>query len=693
MKISWKIVQFLLIAPLLLGALTGCKKDDTTTTTTSNHYYDPKIPFGNINLNSAKVGNVLNLQADVSVLNKIKLTWKIPAIYQTLEHKVVIYKRKTPPADFNLICPKPSDQFYSMCPGDEVNGASLYLATEVEDEQWVDQNTAADDEAGNIAVSVDTDYSYWVFMQINGTDWASGVRIDVHSKAPGSNFALPAPAVFWEHEKWSYGYAPISNNNQNFLQSMDAGNASPGDYRGGIALAASGNILYYADTKNNRVVIWARDGALACEQYTDEYEKSACLLGYIGAPMSAMNILGQEDVTKTLACGDSGSLPNNECLTAPRKVSVVGNRLFISDSGNNRIVVYNHLPTNGCVQNNGSGLITPRDCTPDWVIGKAGLMDLNNSYTLSGYGKSILNNPTDVVGKEDALFIADTGNNRILRIDNYTDRSSFNCTTDTWTSPLCEFSGVLGQEDFYFNKTFASMYDQNHNIIIQSALMDTLHPDYENLLKRYFRQPTRIIFTPDEKMLVLANEQFQINNGIGGYSSMFSRVLIFNTNPIADSTSSCNAGTFAVGDCDANDVIGQVQFNKLFTSPNNTIADYESLTSAIYSMDDMDLLEVPPAEGAEASTQLLVGISSATNDVMFWNNWPDKVNDGYPKNAVAVDPQGASTNPITGLVMPDLQSLCSVRISGDSLNIYINDCGGHKVHEISAADYTSSLGN
>lgn len=712
MKNTVLYIKFILISFALITAV-GCKKEEDKETADKQYYYDPKIPFGNIDLNTAKIKNVENLTADASVLNKIKLKWRIPALYTTLPHKVMIYKRREAPAGFDIICPKPAASQTSLCPADEANGAQIFLYKELQASELLDQNELDEngDEINN--VDLDMNYSYWVFLKVNDKDWSNGVRINVRSKSKGSSFELPPPAKFWEFKRWSLGYDPISNGTVNFLQSMQPGKALPGDIKGGISLAYSGNVLYFADTDNNRVVIYARSGALSCEQFTDEFEKSACLLQYIGSPMVATNIIGQSAPDSTYPCGgpyekilaaggnddgicDAGEtcennpLPQNECLTKPRKVSVVGPRLFISDSGNNRIVVHNNLPTNGCITDNGSGQVTPRDCTPDWVIGKAGLLD-TNTYNLGTSGNAILKDPTDVVANDGKLYIADTGHNRIVKIDNYFNRDMFNCTPDTWTTPLCDFDAVLGQADFYTDFSFGSMVASNPAIIVQSGLKDTIDPQYENILKRYFKKPNRIVFNQDGKLLIGANEEFANPNSIGGKSSVHSRILIFNENPIADITSTCNPATFETGECDADDVIGQAQFNKLATVSDGSPASYNQLQEGLFSLDDFDLISVPSDIEDEPNKEILIGVSSVTNEVYFWDNWKNKTVDGYPKTSKAIDPQ-AAPHPTTGQLMPDLKNICAVRGSVESTNIYITDCEGNRVHEIQAADYVVNPG-
>lgn len=700
-----KLLNILIIMGLPLFVV-SCNTTDDEEVEEKQYYYDPRIPFGTISLTKSKVLDVTNLRADTSVLNKIRLSWTVPPLYTTMDYTISIYKRRQPPESFNIKCPAPEGNDASLCPADEASGAPLYLRSAMQGVAYLDENIIDEEGVESNDVAADTDYSYWVFVKINENDWSNGVRIDVKSKAPGSSFTLPSPLKFWENKRWSLGLDPL-NGNVNYLQSLNPGAVVPGDNKGGIALAYSGNTMYVADTDNNRVVIYARNGAMACEDFTDEVEKSACLLQYIGAPMVAMNVLGQAAPGTTYPCGgpyenifatggnrdgicDAGEecennpLPQNECLTKPRKVSVIANRLFISDSGNNRIVVYNNLPTNGCITDNGTGIITPRVCTPNWVIGKAGLMDTTPSYPLETLGNSSLNEPTDVNAKDGNLYVADTGNNRVIKIRQYFNRDVFNCTSETWTSPLCRFTKVLGQPDFYTRTTFEDLLTANPNILIQDGLKNTLHPDFDGLLKRYFRSPNRIFFTEDGKMLVSSNERFSQLNPIGGQNALHARIMIFNENPIAEETSPCNPATFNVGDCDADDVIGQERFDRLLTVSGEGESNYNELAIGLYSIEDFDLISTPNEEGENIET--ILAVSSVTNEVYYWNNWRNKTLEGYPKSAKAVNPNGAP-NPVNGQLLPILQSLCAIRMSDISNNVYVTDCGGRRVHEISAADY------
>lgn len=729
-----KILKIALLLPIVF-MLISCNKKDESETTPREYWYDPRIPFGNISFNNTKIKDVTNLRADTSILNEITLRWNIPPLYTTMPHKVMIYKRRDPPEGFTIACPNDPNQTTSLCPQDEANGAAFYLYQELEASEFRDWNWTDDngDELNNIDIA--TKYSYWVFMKVNDNDFSNGVRLDVVSKAKEGNFQLPPPAKFWEYKQWTYGYdaSPgFGGHLMHTLYSMSPGIPSPNEIKGGIAMAYSGNMMYVADTDNNRVLVYARSGALACEGYTDEYEKSACLLQYAGSPLVVQNVLGQETNDGVLPCHgviennnagtgnrdgicDSGevciynNLPFNECLTRPSTVNVIGNRLFISDSGNNRIVVYNQLPINGCITNNGTGILTPRECTPNRVIGKAGLLD-ENEYPVSTHGNASLDNPTGVTGRDNDIYIADTGNNRILKIENFGSTSSFNCTTGTWTpggypTSLCQFTKVLGQRDFFYKKTLDDFLTEQPNIILQDGLKDTVHPDYVFLFKRYFARPNKIVFNEDGKMLIGSNEMLTRPNAIGGKSGLFGRIMIYNENPL-DDNSSCNLASFDLGECDADDKIGQEDWGRLFTIGGlGDATAYNQLSSGFYSLNDFDLVKVP-LDNSEYN-EMIVGVNSTNNQVYFWDNWANNNLPGKPKTNVANNPNGA-VNPMTGQMMPILENICSVKVSLDSTAVYISDCGSRKpecitspstagsckvgrVYQIQAADYIINL--
>ncbi|OGQ13813.1 MAG: hypothetical protein A3B70_03965 [Deltaproteobacteria bacterium RIFCSPHIGHO2_02_FULL_40_11] len=115
-------------------------------------------------------------------------------------------------------------------------------------------------------------------------------------------------------------------------------------------------------------------------------------------------VLGQSnfEVADTNS-GASGSNAAASSLFSPKAVHFDGTKLFVADSSNNRVLIWNSAPTSN-KQN------------ADVVIGQTD--KLGNTANQGGAtGQSTLSNPTAVFSNGTRLFIADTGNNRILIFD------------------------------------------------------------------------------------------------------------------------------------------------------------------------------------------------------------------------------------------------------------------------------------
>jgi hypothetical protein len=106
--------------------------------------------------------------------------------------------------------------------------------------------------------------------------------------------------------------------------------------------------------------------------------------------MDADAVIGQPDfTTRAAATSQTG-------LRTPMRVFCDGQRLFIAEFGNNRVVVFNTIPTT----NNASA---------DVVIGQS-------DFTSGGFNlmRNTLRNPTGVASDGRWLFIVDYNNNRVL---------------------------------------------------------------------------------------------------------------------------------------------------------------------------------------------------------------------------------------------------------------------------------------
>jgi DNA-binding beta-propeller fold protein YncE len=143
------------------------------------------------------------------------------------------------------------------------------------------------------------------------------------------------------------------------------------------SVATNGTLFYVADTNNNRI------------------------LGYNNIPTStdqaADFVIGQDDLNT------GGASPTSlTTLSYPTKVSISDDtipKLVVADSGNNRVLIWNTLPTS--------------NAAPNVVVGQAnftsGKPNRNGSPTAA-----TLSNPTAAMIANGQLFVVDSLNNRLL---------------------------------------------------------------------------------------------------------------------------------------------------------------------------------------------------------------------------------------------------------------------------------------
>ena len=138
---------------------------------------------------------------------------------------------------------------------------------------------------------------------------------------------------------------------------------------------------------------------------------------YLETNQSADVVIGQVDFTHNSA--NQGQLnPLANTLKNPRGVSICRDKLIILDKNNNRVLIYNSIPTS----NNASA---------DVVIGQSNF-ESNSAGTLINK----LSAPNNVYCYGDKLFIVDSGNNRVLIYNSIP--TSNNASADV----------VIGQVDF-----------------------------------------------------------------------------------------------------------------------------------------------------------------------------------------------------------------------------------------------------
>src|ERR1039458_1963552 len=157
--------------------------------------------------------------------------------------------------------------------------------------------------------------------------------------------------------------------------------ATQNDLRLATAVASDGVHVVVADTDHNRVLIWNRVPA--------------------SNNTAADVVVGQPDFVSTSLPGNQ---PNAKSMRGPQGVWIQNGKLYVADTQNNRVLVYNHIPTaNGAAA--------------DVVIGAPNFTtfvepDISQQTTTAT--SSNLLNPVSVTSDGVRLYVTDLGYNRVL---------------------------------------------------------------------------------------------------------------------------------------------------------------------------------------------------------------------------------------------------------------------------------------
>lgn len=145
---------------------------------------------------------------------------------------------------------------------------------------------------------------------------------------------------------------------------------------GPMSVATDDTHIVIADTGNHRILIYS------------SYPNSN------GA--SSSYVIGQPDVTSNTA--NNGGVSNHS-LFSPTSVAIRDGKLYVSDSGNNRVLIWNTLPL---ADNTPASVVVGQ---PDFV---------SNGINNGGLSAFTLAHPVDAQTDGTHLFITDQDNNRIL---------------------------------------------------------------------------------------------------------------------------------------------------------------------------------------------------------------------------------------------------------------------------------------
>ncbi|HYP15007.1 MAG TPA: hypothetical protein VEQ63_13855, partial [Bryobacteraceae bacterium] len=150
-------------------------------------------------------------------------------------------------------------------------------------------------------------------------------------------------------------------------------------------VATDGTYLAVADTDNNRVLIYNSIPT------TNE------------APADV--VVGQPDfASNRVNFGGSGSFPSAKGLRGPQGVWIQDGRLYVADTQNHRVLIWNRIPTQ-----NGQ--------EADIVLGKPDFttfVEIDLSKAVVEANASTLLNPVSVTSDGSRVFVADLGHNRVM---------------------------------------------------------------------------------------------------------------------------------------------------------------------------------------------------------------------------------------------------------------------------------------
>jgi uncharacterized protein (TIGR03437 family) len=227
--------------------------------------------------------------------------------------------------------------------------------------------------------------------------------------------------------------------------------------RGPEGVWIQGNQLFVADTMNNRALIWN-------SWPTSNGQPASVVLG-----QPDFNTQTQGDLTKGTPAASAINMLNPVSITSD------GTRLFISDLGQNRVLIWNTIPTqNQAAANVALGQLDLTTNIPDnaFTSDSNGVetpvmckvsngKDTNGNLTYPPLCEYTLNLPRYALSDGTRLFVADGGNDRVLIYEPIPSTQA--------PAPGYPASVVIGQSDFISDHTTDNTNDTQNYTRIASA--------------------------------------------------------------------------------------------------------------------------------------------------------------------------------------------------------------------------------
>ncbi len=178
------------------------------------------------------------------------------------------------------------------------------------------------------------------------------------------------------------GTASVVLGQPDFVTSTENLYASQNNLRAPTAVASDGIHLVVADTNHNRILIWNHIPTTN------------------NAPADV--VVGQPNFTTDTV--PTNGTPSASSLSGPQGVWILNGKMYVADTQNNRVLIWNQIPTaNGAPANVVLG-------QPNFTT----YVEVNILQQTTGAAATNMLNPSSVTSDGTRLFVADLGFNRVL---------------------------------------------------------------------------------------------------------------------------------------------------------------------------------------------------------------------------------------------------------------------------------------
>ncbi len=202
---------------------------------------------------------------------------------------------------------------------------------------------------------------------------------------PNLSGTLPKPSAVLQGNSICpicVGAASVVLGQPDFVTSTENLLATQNNLRAPTAVASDGIHLVVADTNHNRVLIWNHIPT--------------------GNDSPADVVVGQPNFTSSVV--PTNGTPSASSLSGPEGVWILNGKLYVADTQNNRVMIWNQIPTtNGAAANVVLG-------QPNFTT----FVEVNVLAQTTSASATNLLNPTSVTSDGTRLFVSDLGYNRVL---------------------------------------------------------------------------------------------------------------------------------------------------------------------------------------------------------------------------------------------------------------------------------------